>query len=227
MKQHILLRATIFTNTIPFTLENAEKFPLGDDWDYNWFSFNPGQPVNTFSLQDGDKLYNNGAWNAVQKGAKYSILFQDNKIDIFCNNAAVSIAEFINCVKDFFIKLSDAYGFTTITRFAFAPTYGSTDIEWNKIFVNSTFKGSNRSEFNMQFVFRSTESINGERIVINNLVHVNSGVISDQTGAHNALIYQLDINSFPGGFQYSINTMLSFFDNAELFATEVLNNLGY
>lgn len=227
MKQLLLLRATIFTQRIPFTQENALKFPLGDDWDYNWFALNPLQPMNTFSVQEGQKLFNNGVWNAVQKGAKYSILFQNDKIDVLCNNSTVSVSEFITNAKDFFIKLSEAYNFQSITRFAFAPTYGSTEIDWSKIFVNSTYKGQNRSEFDMQYVFRTSENINQEDIIINNLVHVNSGIISDQSGAHNALIYQLDINSFPGQVQYRIDTMLAFYEAAEELASEVLNHLGY
>ena len=227
MKQHILLRATIFTKGIPFTQENAAKFSFGDNWDYNWFAINPAQPLNVFSVQEGQKLYNNGVWNAVQKGAKYSILFQGDKIDVLCNDCAVSVAEFIDKAKEYFRKLSAAYDFHFVSRFAFAPTYGSTEIDWRKIFVNSTYKGQNRSDFDMQYVFRLNESINDNNIIINNLVHINSGIISDESGPHNALIYQLDINSFPGQFQYDIATMLAFYDKAERMAIDVLSHLGY
>lgn len=228
MKQHILLRATIFTKGIPFTQENASKFSsFGNDWDYNWFVVNPAQPMNIFSVQEGQKLYNNGLWNAVQKGAKYSILFQADKIDVLCNDSNISVAEFINKAKEYFIKLSDAYDFHFVSRFAFAPTYGSTEIDWSKIFVNSTYKGQNRNDFDMQYVFRLNEPIIGDNIVINNSVHINSGIISDKSGPHDALIYQLDINSFPGQVKYSIETMLSFYDKVEKMTVNLLMHIGY
>ena len=93
--------------------------------------------------------------------------------------------------------------------------------------MNSTYKGQNRNDFDMQYVFRLNEPIIGDNIVINNSVHINSGIISDKSGPHDALIYQLDINSFPGQVKYSIETMLSFYDKVEKMTVNLLMHIGY
>lgn len=224
MKQLLQQRATIFTQNIPYIEENVRKLPF-HDWRYN--AFRQGQTLNPFNVSEKIEPFNGSVWYAVSKGAKYTIVFWNEKIDIICGNNAVDSNEFLKEIRSFIKQLSAAYDIKQIIRFAYAPVYGTTDFSIKEVIGRDSFKGVEAEEIVQNFVFRVFEDINGKRVRINNLINISSGTFQSQGSDKPALIYQLDINSVVGQDTFGIPVVDAFFEKAGGMAEELLNYLHF
>ena len=200
-----------------------KKLPF--DWHCN--AFRQGQTLNPFNVSEKIEPFNGGVWYAVSKGAKYAIIFWNEKIDIICGNNTVNSNEFLKEIRFFIKQLSAAYDIKKIIRFAYAPVYGTTDFSIKEVIGRDIFKGVEAEEIVQNFVFRVFENINGKQVKMNNLVNISSGTFQSQGSDRPALIYQLDINSVVGQDTFIVPVVDAFFEKAGDMAEELLNYLHF
>lgn len=198
MKELIHYRATIFVESpIGYTKDNVDRFPL-NDWkcmplsnDADSHLIDPFEDV-----EIKEDAYGKMQWKAINAERSMALVFLGQKIDLL-GFPFVDEHRFLeNCV-DILCKISKAYHFDRVSRFAYSPTWGEKNGNFDHVLLLKSFKGKNAENVSLRNVFRVDEIIREKRIKINYLIQISTGYYNDNGKELPSVIYDVDINSLP------------------------------
>lgn len=150
------------------------------------------------------------------------IVFLGQKIDIL-GQPFVDGHSFVQISKQIFDQVCAGYNVKKIVRFAYSPTYGEKNGDFSDILRHPSYKDSDAENVAVRSVYRVDEDINDKKIKINYLIEISSGVFVDKEKQMPSVIYDVDINStVVEGLTFDISDMDAFFDKADIFANEFI-----
>ncbi len=223
MKELIQYRATIFVESaIGYTKDNVDRFPL-KDWKCMPLSNGANsQAINPFEIISSSKGFDGAEWKAVNLDKGLAIVFLGQKIDIL-GQPFIDEHSFVQVSKQIFDQVCAGYNIKTIVRFAFSPTYGEKNGNFSEIIKHPNYRGAEAENVTARSVYRVDEDINDKKIKINYLIEISSGVFVGQEKQMPSVIYDVDINStVVDGLTFDISDMDAFFDKADIFAKEFI-----
>ena len=223
MKELIHYRATIFVEfAIGYTKDNVDRFPLKE---WKCMPLNNGansQAINPFVIISSSKDFDGAEWKAVNLEKGLVIVFLGQKIDIL-GQPFVDGHSFVQISKQIFDQVCAGYNVKKIVRFAYSPTYGEKNGDFSDILRHPSYKDSDAENVAVRSVYRVDEDINDKKIKINYLIEISSGVFIDKEKQMPSVIYDVDINStVVEGLTFDISDMDAFFDKADIFANEFI-----
>ena len=223
MKELIHYRATIFVESpIGYTKDNVDMFPL-KDWKCMPLTNDANtQAINPFEIISKTKDFDGAEWKAMNLEKGFSIVFWGTKIDIL-GQPFVNEHSFVQMSKQIFEQICASYSIKNVARFSYSPTYGEKNGDFSEIIKHPFYKGAGAENVTARSVYRVDEVINDKNIKINYLIEISSGMFVDQEKQTPSVIYDVDINSTViDDVIFSTSDMSAFFDKAESFANEFI-----